>query len=523
MYLARVKRRVCFRGFGWPLSFFGERLTELVLASIVVLATRDSIGHSDPATMWRCQPVKEQRIAILSTAPVNKAILVMSLPVIMGMMVQVLYNLVDTYFIGQLNDANQLAAANISLPVFMLMMAIAGLVGAGGSSYISRSLGSKDVVLASRTLAISVVICAIISLVVMLGGIAFLSTLVEALGASEATSGFAKDYVLILLFGSLPIMVNFAVGQLLRAEGDAMGSMLGMLVGTVTNIVLDPIFIFVLGMGVRGAAIATVLGNTLALVFYVYRYVSGKTLLSIRLSQFGFDKVIWTEIFTIGAPSSLSQFLMSVAMAAGNNVAAGYSDIVVAGLGVAARVMTIGTFIFIGFAAGCQPLVGYNYGARNPKRVLAIVKSAVVMTFGIGVVLTVVFGLFAPDIIGFFIEKTEVVEIGSTILRALMFSLPFVGGQLLFATSLQAMGKALPALFLSVARQGLLYLPLLFLLNRTFGFNGFVYAQPVTDAVMLVVATCVVARAMRKDMLLPGDGTEDPEGDRLTPDLAPLN
>lgn len=453
--------------------------------------------------------MNDKRIKVLSEAPVTKAILVMSLPVVMGMMIQVLYNLVDTFFIGQLNDPNQLAAANIAMPIFMLSMALATIVGTGAASYISRCLGNKQPEQANKTLTIGLAICIMLGTLVTLSGIAFLKPLITVLGASAETFVFTQAYVFVLLIGCIPIMCNFTMGQLMRAEGDAMGSMVGMLIGTVVNIILDPLLIFGLGMGLQGAAIATVLGNSCALLFYIFRYAKGKTLLRIKPSAFSFDKTIWKEIFTIGIPASLSQLLMSVSMIVCNNIAASYSDLVVAGLGVSLKIITIGTFIFMGFAAGCQPLVGFNYGAKNYQRVKAIIKKGVFITSLIGVILSFVIGIFATNIIGIFITAPDVVAIGTVILRALILSLPFTGGQMICTTTVQAMGKAVPALFLSISRQGLLYLPLLLILNTLFGMQGFIYAQPVTDVLMLLLAALVLRNIMRKDARMDEMERED--------------
>ncbi|MDY0287316.1 MAG: MATE family efflux transporter [Sphaerochaeta sp.] len=443
--------------------------------------------------------MKTERIELLAKAPVTKAIMVMSLPVVLGMMVQVLYNLVDTFFIGKLGDPNQLAAANLAMPVFILMMALGGMIGTGASSYISRSLGEKRQGQADKTLSIGFFLCIIVGVLVTGIGLILLKPLISVLGASADTSGFASQYVLVLFLGGIPIITNYALGQLLRSEGDAMGSMVGMFLGTVTNIILDPIFIFVFGLGVRGAAIATVLGNLFSLIYYLMRYARGRTLLQIHPKLFTFDRTIFKEIFSIGIPSSLSQLLMGVAMIVLNNIAAGYSDIVVAGLGVSTRIISIGTFVFMGFAAGCQPLVGYNYGAKNYTRVRAIIVQGVIITSTIGVVLSILLGLFARSITGVFSPSPEVVATATIILRALVLSLPFVGGQMLSTVTVQAFGKALPALFLSISRQGLFFLPLLLILNALFGFNGFIYAQPVTDALMLVLSSCIVWRILRKE------------------------
>ena len=446
--------------------------------------------------------MKTDRIELLANAPVTKAIMVMSLPVVLGMMVQVLYNLVDTFFIGKLGDPNQLAAANLAMPVFILMMALGGMIGTGASSYISRSLGEKKQEQADKTLTIGFVLCILLGAVVSVVGILFLNPLVSVLGASDDTSGFAADYVLVLFLGGIPIIANYAMGQLLRAEGDAMGSMLGMFLGTVTNIILDPIFIFVFGMGVKGAAIATVLGNLISLSYYLLHYAQHKTVLQIEPKLFSFDKTILREIFSIGIPSSLSQVLMGGALIVLNNIAAGYSDIVVAGLGVSTRIISIGTFIFMGFAAGCQPLVGYNYGARNFSRVREIIVQGIIITSMIGVVLSILLGVFAKSITGVFTSTSEVVAIATIILRALILSLPFVGGQMLSTITVQALGKALPALFLSISRQGLFFLPLLLLLNALFGFKGFIYAQPITDALMLLVSSSIVWNILRKEVVV---------------------
>jgi putative MATE family efflux protein len=444
--------------------------------------------------------MKQDRIKILAEEPVAKAILVMSLPVVMGMMVQVLYNLADTFFIGKLNDANQLAAANIALPVFILSMALAGVIGTGAASYISRALGEKRIEDADKSLTIGMVYLMIIGFVVTLLTLFFLKKLVSVLGASKETFPYTYSYVSVLVWGIIPIMCNFTLGQLLRAEGDAMGSMFGMFIGTVANIILDPLLIFTFSLGVSGAAIATVSANAISLAFYLVRYSKGKTLIHFRLSLFSFDKRISKEIFAIGIPSSISQGLMSVALILMNNIAASYGDTVVAGLGVASRIVTIGTFIFMGIAAGCQPLVGYNYGAKNFKRVDSIIRHGMYVTAFIGLLLGVSMWLFARSFIGAFTNVQQVIDAGTIVLRALVFSLPIVGGQMLCTISVQAMGKALPSLFLSISRQGLLFIPLLLILNNLFGFNGFIYAQPLTDAIMLVLSFAILKGILKKDI-----------------------
>ncbi len=437
--------------------------------------------------------MNDKKIKMLGEAPVTTVIIKMSIPVVMGMMVQVLYNLVDTYFIGKLNDSNQLAAANLTMPLFMIIMATSGIIGTGGASYISRCLGEKNYEEANHTLSAGFSICIGLGVIVTVLGLTLLSPLINSLGVSPQTFPYATDYSAVLLIGSIFIMCNFTLGQLLRSEGAAIASITGMMLGTVINIILDPVFILLLNMGIRGAAIATVLGNAVAFAFYIYFYLSGKSFVKLNIKKAGFDKKIWGQIFGIGTPATISQLLMSVAIIICNNLAAAYGDTVIAGMGVASKILTIGTFIFIGFAGGCQPIVGYNYGAKNFKRVSEVIKKGITITASIGIVLAFVFSILASQLISTFTSLPEIIDIGAVILRAYIFALPIIGTQLIATTTVQAIGKGLAALFLSISRQGLFYIPILFFLNNVFGFNGLIHAQPISDAFSVTVSVTVLA------------------------------
>lgn len=443
--------------------------------------------------------MEDKKIVLLRDEKVSKAILKLSIPMVMGMMIQVLYNLVDTYFIGMLNDPNQLAAANISLPVFMMLMAIAGIIGSGSSSYISRCIGNKDYEEANKTISIATGILIIMSIIVMIGGIFMSPGIARGLGANDATFDYTYKYVLIMFIGSIPVICSYALGQLLRSEGNIIQSVIGLTLGTVVNIVLDPILIFVFKLEIGGAAIATVIGQMATLIYFTYAFLRGKTTLKINLKKFKYDKDIFKEIFTIGVPASLNQMLMGVATVIANNIAVEYGTLTVAGMGVAMKIMTIGTFVFMGFSAGCQPLVGYNYGCGNIPRVKEIIKKGIIITSIIGISLALIFGVFANSLIGFFASDAEVINKGATILRALIISLPFVGSQMVSTTAAQSMGKVIVAFILSISRQGILYMPLLVVLNKLFGFSGFIYAQPITDAVMIIFSSILLFRVMSKN------------------------
>lgn len=436
--------------------------------------------------------MNEKKLQLLREVSVTKAIFTMSIPMVMGMMIQLLYNLVDIYFIGKLCDPNQLAAANITTPLFMIMMAVSGIIGTGASSFISRCMGKSDYDKASHVLSSGISICFMIGILVTVLGASFITPIVHVLGASEAVAPFAMDYSMILILGSSIIMCNFALGQLIRSEGSAIVSMLGMLIGTVTNTILDPIFIFTFHMGISGAAIATVLGNASGLVYYIVFYLRGKSLLNFRFKYISFHKDVWKEIFTIGIPSSISQILMGAAVMLSNNLVVCYGDIAVAGMGVASKIMTIGTYIFMGFAVGCQPLIGYNYGAGNTARVKEIISKGMYITSLLGILLTILLYFLSRPLISFFTPLPDVITQGNMILRGLIWSLPVYGAQMIGAVTVQAMGKGKASLLISISRQGLIYIPILFILNSSFKLHGLILAQPIADLSALILVILIL-------------------------------
>jgi len=289
-------------------------------------------------------------------------------------------------------------------------------------------------------------------------------------------------------------MTNFSLGMLLRSEGAAKIAMFGMFIGTGMNILLDPIFILVLGYGVKGAAIATVIGQLIALLFYLHFYVRRKSLISVHWKYFSPQKEIFLEIFRVGIPASLNSFMMSIAQTLGNYVAAGYNDLVVAAFGINDRLFSMAIMLLIGLSEGTQPLIGYSYGARKIKRLNQIIKTAELIATGISVFFLIIFYLFAGQMIQVFINNEEVIDYGVRIMRAFIIALPFAGIQFLIRVSFQALGKGKPALILALSRQGLFYIPLLFALNKFFGFSGFIYAQPISNVLTFILAILLFRR-----------------------------
>ena len=440
---------------------------------------------------------EDRRIYILREEKPAKAVVRLGVPLIAGMFIMVLYNLVDTYFIGLLRDDYQLAAVNLAYPVMMISIAISNMIGTGASSLIARSLGAGDREKADHTVTAGFVLTVVNSVIVAALGLILLGPIVKGLGAQANTFDYTRQYVQVILAGSLFTMGNYTFGQLLRSEGSVKQSVAGMIAGTVVNIILDPIFIFALGMEIRGAAIATILGNAAGMCVSLWFYLGGKTLLSPSLKYIRPTVEILKEIFWVGVPATLETLLTSAAYIVNNNLAVGYGELTVAAMGIAQKILSLGNYVYQGFAAGTQPIMGYNYGAKNYRRMIDVLKAGVLVCSGTELCIMAVYGIFAPQLIGIFTDSAEVISTGSRVLRTIMWILPFVGAVSMSRMSFQAMGKPQYAFAITLVRQLFLYVPLLLILNRVFGFGGMIWAQPVTALIMMAASLTLLYRVIK--------------------------
>ncbi len=435
---------------------------------------------------------------LFEEAPVSRAVMTMAVPTIISMLVVVIYNMADTFFIGQTGDPMQVAAVSLATPVFMVFMALGNLFGIGGSSAISRALGEKK---PERARNISSFCCyASLGLGVFMAllFLAGMDVILAMIGASANTIEFAREYLTYIAFGGPFIIFGTAFGNILRGEGAARESMIGNMIGTVTNIVLDPVMILGLGWGVAGAAIATVIGNLAASLFYVGYFLRKKSSLSIRLKDFRMGDRIAASVASIGIPASLNNILMSCANIVLNLMLGGYGDTPVAAMGVAMKSNMIVVLLQIGLCAGIQPLIGYNYGARNRKRLLQVFRFTGIFAVVMGSILTAVMVMAKRFVVQAFINDPEVIAYGMQMVIALQLSGPFIGILFLCINTIQGMGKAIPSLILTVCRQGLIFIPLIIILNKVVGLNGVIYAQSVADYCSIVIAVGICLGIFKK-------------------------
>lgn len=432
---------------------------------------------------------------LFARAPIPRAYFKMALPVVLSMLVSLVYNMVDTWFIAQTQNTALVAGVSLCAPMFTLMVAMGDIFGLGGSSLISRLLGQGK---EQRVRHVSA-FCSYgaIAWGVLVGALMliFRQPILRLLGASSDTMDSATDYFCYLALGAPAIIFTLVPSNILRTEGMAVASMVGSITGAVVNIILDPIFIFGLNMGAGGAALATVLSNVVSSVLFIVLLAAKSQRLSVRLRDCSVQGTELREILVIGVPASITNLMQSFAMTLTNRFLLPYGTENVAALGIALKVNMIVMLIMVGFAFGAQPLLGYNYGANNRERLRGLLKFDVLVQLVFSVVMTVVFLISAPQIIRIFMSDSGVIQAGSRILRCMVITMPLMGIILVCTTLFQSAGKAMPAFLLSISRQGVALLLCMVVLSAVFGFYGVILAQAAADVVSVILALVLLRRS----------------------------
>lgn len=426
--------------------------------------------------------MKNETTELFKNAPVPKAVLSNIIPSIISMIMVLAYNLADTFFIGQTKDALMVAAVSVATPAFLLFMAVGMLFGIGGTSLISRMLGEGREKRAKNASAFCFWTGLIIGILSMVLIWIFVTPICRLIGASDDTLDYTVQYLSIVSTGIPFLIVSNSFSNIIRAEGHAKTAMTGMIIGNLINIILDPVMILGLRWNVAGAAIATVLGNLFASVFYILHLLSKRSSLSIRPKDYKARERIATGVLAIGIPASLNSVLMSISNIVINNMMQQHGDMAVAGLGVAMKINMIAVMLLIGVGTGIQPLLGYCYGARNRKRYIAVLKFSLAFAFCLSLVMTAICYCGAGPLVNAFLEDPDAFSFGMSFARIYIYSGPILGLLFVFINAIQSTGAALPSLVLSISRQGLLYLPIVMTINTVFHTpQTLAAAQPITD------------------------------------------
>lgn len=447
-----------------------------------------------------------QNDALFRDAPVRKAVVQMAIPTVISSLVLVVYNMADTFFVGQTHDAYQVAAVSLTNPVFVMYMAIANMLGIGGSAFISILLGQgrkKEAKAASSFCSCASLIFGVLLAVLIL---LFMDPLLRLLGSSEQTYLFSREYLFYIALGAPFILFANTFGHAVRGEGAATESMIGGMIGTVVNIILDPLFILVFHMGTAGAAIATVLGNICGCIYYLYYFAKKSRMLSIQISALRAAPSACTRVLSLGIPAGINSGLMSVATVLLNNALADYGDKPLAAMGIVTKAYMLIAFIHMGIANGIQPLLGYCYGAGLRRRFTGVLKFSAVLTIICGTILSAAYILGSRPVVALFINDAEVISYGSDMLIATSLAGPILGLLFLSINSMQALNRPLPATLLSVCRQGLFFIPLLYILHALFGIDGINFTQAAADYLTIVISLLLLKHSMRT---LPQNSGED--------------
>lgn len=440
---------------------------------------------------------------VLADDNIKKLLIKLSVPAMTGMLVMALYNIVDTIFVGRGVGTLGIAGLSIVFPVQMIVLAIGQMFGIGSASVISRSLGEGDVAKANRVLATIFVFTIIISAIITTLALIFIDPLLRLFGATDAIFPYAKSYMSIIIFGSIFFITAMTSNNIIRSEGQAKTAMLAMIIGAGLNIIFDPIFIFVFKMGVAGAAAASVLAQFIAVVYVLVFFQSGKSTLHFRWRSFCLDFAIFWEVIKIGFSSFTRHIAGSIVFIIVNNTLAIYGgDLAIAAYGIIIRFLKLIFMPIFGIAQGLQPIVGYNFGANKPGKILKTLKIALIYSTIVSIFGLFLIQLFPHFFISIFSADEELIVIGSRALRMMTLAIPFVGFQIIGATMFQALGKALPALFLSMSREILLLIPMVLLLPKFWGVTGVWVAAPISDVASAVLSLVLLLKLVKKLKLM---------------------
>ena len=448
--------------------------------------------------------MKNSKTELFERMPVGRALLTMAIPTIISQLITMIYNLADTFFIGMSNDPYKVAAASLVSILFFMLNSLSNLFGVGGGSLLSRLLGEKRDEEAKRVGAFSIYGSLAIAAAYSSVSFFFTEPLARLLGASDNTVGYASSYLFwVVVVGGVPSTISLTMSHLIRSAGYSKESGIGLALGGISNIILDPLFMFVIlpkGNEVTGAAMATCLSNIITLIYFIFVYVrlKDKAPLSFSPRKTRISKKLIGAIFSIGLPSAITALLANISSIIKNNLTASYGDIELAAYGIVMKADMLPLNIGMGLCQGMMPLVAYNYAAKNYPRMRAFTRAAQISGMAVAGVFIVISEIFAPRIVWLFIKDEATISYGKDFLRIACLATPFMISNFQKIYCLQSMGKGKESLILGIFRQGLFAIPLLFILNHLLGLYGVVAAQIFSDGFTFIFASLIYKKVYGK-------------------------
>lgn len=437
---------------------------------------------------------------VLGTESIGKLLMKYSIPAIIGMIVNALYNVVDRIFIGNIPDVGPLAitGVGVTMPIMTIILAFAMLIGIGVTTNISIKLGQGKKEEAQNLIGNGITLSIIISVIISIVGIIFGDSILKLFGASDQTLYYAQSYIYIILAGTIFNILAFTLNNTIRGDGNPKLAATIMVVGCLTNIVLDAVLIFVFKLGIQGAAIATVISQMVTAIWALMYYVKGKSNLKFEKSSLKLDKSLVKIIFAIGSAPFAMQIATSLVQVISNNALKVYGgDLAIGAMATISSISMIFLMPIFGLNQGAQPIIGFNYGAKQYDRAnnafkVSALASIIIMTSGWLLIQTV------PElIVGMFNKDPKLMKITVNGIRIYLLMLPIIGVSITGSNYIQSVGKAKVAMVLSLLRQVILLIPMIVILPKFFGLDGVWYAQPVADLSATIITVVILVKELR--------------------------
>lgn len=442
---------------------------------------------------------QSKKMELLGSTSIPKALLVMGIPTMVGMLVNAFYNLVDAYFVGGLGES-QMGAISVVYPLGQVIVGLGLLFGNGAASYISRLLGCGDKENADKVASTALYSSVSVGAVIILISMAFLHPILKLLGATDSILPYAATYASIYIVSCIFNVFNVTMNNIVTSEGAAKTTMCALLTGAVLNIALDPLFIYVFDLSVAGAAIATAISQVVSTCVYLTYILRKKSVFHFRVKDCTYTKETMSEIFKIGIPTLVFQILTSVSTSLINNAAGDYGDSAIAGMGVVTRLISMGSLSVFGFIKGFQPIAGYSYGAKKFDRLREAIKTSILWSTAFCVIFGVILALSPTTIVSQFTKgDDEMIRIGAASLRANGISIMLFGFYTVYSSLFLALGKGREGFILGACRQGICFIPVILFLPTVRELNGIMYAQPIAD-VLSAVITIFMAIPLHKKL-----------------------
>ena len=443
--------------------------------------------------------MNNQNQNVLDDSRIGRLLLKLSLPTFFGFFVMTLYNVVDTIFIGHYVGSLGIAGLSIVFPIQLLSIGIGEMTGMGGASVISRLIGAGNIPRAERAIGNAITATVVLSVILMLAGLANPDFWLRLMGSSETILPYARDYMTIILIGMFFMTFAMASNNLIRAEGNARTPMIGMIIGAVLNIILDAIFIIPLDMGVRGAALATVIAQLVSVLYFIYYYFSGKSFLKIHTKNLIIEWNILKSILAIGVASFTRMVAGSLSAVFVNRTLSAYGgDLAISAFGIVHRIMMFAIMPGIVIGGGLQPILGFNYGAKRYNKALEAVKIAMIAATACCLVVFMVI-YFAPEpFVRIFTPDVELIALSSYAIKLLFLGMPLIGFIMVGSLIFQSIGKATQAFITAVSRPVLFLIPLIFILPRFLQLDGVWWAFPIADGFTFLLTLALLIPQIRE-------------------------